>query len=515
MPPNPKEKYFYLRPEKVKNKHIYLRARLKTFFYDLLYLKVEKRLFIFTIVLLLFILGGLYASAYSDLYKIYEIYIINQEGRVENIKPNETVSIKFSRPIKKEAEKFFSIEPEIPGKVIWQDNSGFNYAKTFVFKPNDYFEPDTLYKIKFAKIESFYGTQKKNLTYIFHTINSPKIKAISPGQVTNVSLNPKFEIFLDRRLDSYFYFKFSLNHKTEVVVDFQDDKNKFIVRPKTQLGQNLTYNLNIEKYFTPELNSNLTTAKLLTKTQYTFTTVPPIEITKTEPANGNKKVETYQDIKISFNRQVNYETAEKNFSIEPKTEGNFGWEENTLIFEPTKLIPNTDYQVKIAPGVKAYEDDGFLENEYTLNFKTRINPTEAIPNVPIEPVITEGKYIDIDISEQILTMFEDGKNLGSYLVSTGKYGMPTPLGEFKILNKSKLAYSNKYNLYMPYWMAFTTAGHGIHELPFWKYRGGREYKEREAHLGHRISHGCVRLGVGPAERVYNWAEIGTPVVVHE
>jgi hypothetical protein len=66
-------------------------------------------------------------------------------------------------------------------------------------------------------------------------------------------------------------------------------------------------------------------------------------------------------------------------------------------------------------------------------------------------------------------------------------------------------------LYMPYWMAITPDGkYGIHELPEWP--GG--YKEGANHLGRPVSHGCVRLGVGAAKTVYEWASEGTTVVVH-
>ncbi len=123
---------------------------------------------------------------------------------------------------------------------------------------------------------------------------------------------------------------------------------------------------------------------------------------------------------------------------------------------------------------------------------------------------TKGKYIDIDISEQKLTIYRDGIPRGRYPISTGKWDMPTPIGTFAIRAKIPYAYSKKYNLYMPWWNEFHP-GYGIHELPEWK--GG--IKEGAGHLGIRVSHGCVRLGVGPAKFVYDWAPIGTPVVVHE
>ena len=97
------------------------------------------------------------------------------------------------------------------------------------------------------------------------------------------------------------------------------------------------------------------------------------------------------------------------------------------------------------------------------------------------------------------------------MVSTGKRGMETKQGTFAIANKTPRAWSKKYGLFMPYWMALVKSGEfGIHELPEWP--GG--YKEGTNHLGTPVSHGCVRLGVGSAETVYNFAEVGTPVVIH-
>jgi len=120
-----------------------------------------------------------------------------------------------------------------------------------------------------------------------------------------------------------------------------------------------------------------------------------------------------------------------------------------------------------------------------------------------------AKRIEIVLSSQKLKILEGETILGEYQVSTGKRSMPTPQGTFKILNKNSRAYSKKYGLYMPYWMAFTSQGHGIHELPEWP----NGYKEGANHLGIPVSHGCVRLGIGPAQKVYNWAEVGMPVIV--
>lgn len=127
------------------------------------------------------------------------------------------------------------------------------------------------------------------------------------------------------------------------------------------------------------------------------------------------------------------------------------------------------------------------------------------------PKITAGKYIDLNLKSQIMAIFENGTLLDAYMISSGKKGMETSQGSFQIRNKARRPWSKAYGLYMPFWMALVPDGKfGIHELPEWP--GG--YKEGANHLGTPVSHGCVRLGIGPAERVWNWAEIGTPVIIH-
>lgn len=126
------------------------------------------------------------------------------------------------------------------------------------------------------------------------------------------------------------------------------------------------------------------------------------------------------------------------------------------------------------------------------------------------PGLYDGKYIEINLSQQKLYIYEGENLVGAYAISTGKWSMPTPTGTRHIESKTTRAYSKKYNLYMPYWNSIG-GGYGIHELPEWP--GGA--KEGESHLGTPVSHGCVRLGVGPAETVYNWAPIGTPVYIHK
>ncbi|PIQ80424.1 MAG: hypothetical protein COV79_00490 [Parcubacteria group bacterium CG11_big_fil_rev_8_21_14_0_20_41_14] len=153
------------------------------------------------------------------------------------------------------------------------------------------------------------------------------------------------------------------------------------------------------------------------------------------------------------------------------------------------------------------------ETGKTINIAIQKNNQALSLSVPEKARAIESneKTIIIDLSDQSFSYYENGFRISTFKTSTGRYGYKTPIGEHKILNKSKLAYSKTYGLYMPFWMAFTSRGHGIHELPYWP----SGYREGEDHLGTAVSHGCVRLGVGSAEEVFNWADIGTKIIVQE
>lgn len=147
----------------------------------------------------------------------------------------------------------------------------------------------------------------------------------------------------------------------------------------------------------------------------------------------------------------------------------------------------------------------------TITIPTTIIPMgEQTIKTVFAPGDYYGRYIDINLTEQKMTLFDNNKIVNEYPVSTGKWSTPTPIGIRYIQNKNARAWSPKYGLYMPYWNSIGN-GYGIHELPEWP----NGYKEGEAHLGTPVSHGCIRLGVDPAEIVYNWAPVGTPVYIHK
>ena len=124
---------------------------------------------------------------------------------------------------------------------------------------------------------------------------------------------------------------------------------------------------------------------------------------------------------------------------------------------------------------------------------------DVIPPEDIEP----DRHIIISLADQRMFIFENGVNIQTFLVSTGVPGHRTPTGSYSVHSRSPRAYSNKYECYMPHWMAITGDGmYGMHALE------GTSYLRL---LGSVASHGCIRLAPENATWLYEWVEIGTTV----
>lgn len=146
------------------------------------------------------------------------------------------------------------------------------------------------------------------------------------------------------------------------------------------------------------------------------------------------------------------------------------------------------------------------------------------------------KQIKISLDQQRLWAIEDHVVVMDVPVSTGKSGYATPKGIYTVARHVDRAYSTEWKLYMENWLGLAgpnskkLLGYGIHKLPSWRanpaayrgkdgqYIGSRYYEngwiyEDATHLGKRMSHGCIRVGIQEAPVLYNWAKDGTVVEI--
>jgi lipoprotein-anchoring transpeptidase ErfK/SrfK len=106
-------------------------------------------------------------------------------------------------------------------------------------------------------------------------------------------------------------------------------------------------------------------------------------------------------------------------------------------------------------------------------------------------------YVSID--QQKLHLYSDGVHIVDTSVATGVPSLPTPLGVFSIIQKQRYHESNIYsNAPMPFMERITWSGVALHE---------------GENIGHRASHGCIRLPHDFAVRLFGVTKLGVPVVV--
>ena len=116
---------------------------------------------------------------------------------------------------------------------------------------------------------------------------------------------------------------------------------------------------------------------------------------------------------------------------------------------------------------------------------------EASPSGPV--------VIIVSIPQQALFVYRNGVRIGRSTVSTGTKGYETPTGVFTILQKAVDHESSIYKgAKMPHMQRLTWSGVAMHagQLP-----------------GYPASHGCVRLPVDFAEKLYSVTSNGTTVIV--
>jgi hypothetical protein len=140
------------------------------------------------------------------------------------------------------------------------------------------------------------------------------------------------------------------------------------------------------------------------------------------------------------------------------------------------------------------------------------SPGQLWTGRPIPENSGTGRRIVYDNSDQRIWLIEDdGSVFDSYLIS-GRYNDPLP-GNYAVFSKSRYAFAGHDGITMEHMVRFAHGrwlAIGFHSIP--KYGNGSPMQTEEQ-LGTYRSSGCVRQRADQAEQLYNWAPVGTPVIV--
>lgn len=143
-------------------------------------------------------------------------------------------------------------------------------------------------------------------------------------------------------------------------------------------------------------------------------------------------------------------------------------------------------------------------------------PTQSAKKISTQssaaPVLQQNatssdKEIIVSLENQDLTYFEGTKMLGEFKISSGLKDTPTPPGQYTVLKKKPVVDykgpnydfpNTKWNLMFKETNSLNYYIHGA----YWHHN-----------FGHPMSHGCVNVSYADMEPLYNWADVGTKIII--
>ena len=140
--------------------------------------------------------------------------------------------------------------------------------------------------------------------------------------------------------------------------------------------------------------------------------------------------------------------------------------------------------------------------------EARILATVTPSTTPPEGVTT-GRWIDVDLAEQTLTVYDNNQLVFATVIASGLEPFWTRPGLFQVYQKKETETMRNgdptdfYYLDNVPWTMYFDKARALHGA-YWRTR-----------FGYPQSHGCVNLSVGDAHWLYNWAHEGDYVYVHD
>ncbi|HEU5187891.1 MAG TPA: L,D-transpeptidase family protein [Candidatus Saccharimonadales bacterium] len=137
----------------------------------------------------------------------------------------------------------------------------------------------------------------------------------------------------------------------------------------------------------------------------------------------------------------------------------------------------------------------------------------AITTAPFKTITLSGgtdHWVEVDLSEQRTSLWAGSTAVASFTISSGVAQWPTVTGEFAIWYKTpnqvmtggSRASGDYYYLPNVTWVSYFYRDYGFHTA-YW-----------HNNFGQPMSHGCINMRQADAKALYDFAPIGTKVIVH-
>jgi lipoprotein-anchoring transpeptidase ErfK/SrfK len=331
-------------------------------------------------------------------------------------------------------------------------------------------------------------------------------------------------------------------HFPDIMVDAKDaqlafntDTNKFDIQPGVD-GQG--FDTNKFKALLPRLAMNPTTAQLDVSSA---PVKPLIEASALATLQTKVNQQAQQSLVFTYQGKVRYTVTPAdiakwvNFTPDPHAG------KVSVTYDKTKIQQFLDQQVGpiiAAPPIdqKVISDPGggnqiilqHGQNGYSLqdidgltqaildslNHNQPLNKEVTVAETPFKTVALTGynKWIEVDLTHQRATLYVNTTPVNSFVIASGLATHPTEVGTFHVWYKTPnqvMTGGNKASgdyYYLPNvtWVTYFDKEEAFHTA----------YWLAPSQFGRPQSHGCINMTATASKIVYDFAPIGTTVVVH-
>ncbi|MDP3964347.1 MAG: Ig-like domain-containing protein [bacterium] len=298
---------------------------------------------------------------------------------MEDIAPDEAILVRLSEPAGNYVQLYARVTPAADFTL-----SQNGELDEFVITPNEGWQQGVEYHLVLDRVFTSYDRESGSLmkqsdavaVYVgtFSVLPPPEVEAFAPtGDHVSVGASS--------------------------IVTFSEAMDEASVQENFSVSPDLPGNLTLEAEgkelrFTPDEAWPFETEIAImvaagTKTaaggflpediQHSFKTIGPVHVLYTTPGDGASRIVTSASIRIVFDQAADHQSAQAAFTIQPAMEGDFSWEDNTMIFTPrSDLAYDSAYLVNIAAGIISVDGQD-SQAEYNFAFSTA--PTTFILNV--------------------------------------------------------------------------------------------------------------------------------------
>jgi uncharacterized protein YvpB len=281
--------------------------------------------------------------------------------------------INYDSPVGEFIDTKLEISPD-PGNIIINNN---DTTQEIIF--NDSLRQDVEYTVTiYHTPRSFVvntnedierGDTEKIYTLTFRTVTAPLIESYEP-KGESVRTDQNLKIVFDTQMDQQSVLDhLTINPPIEGQFEWEDERT-LTLNQQQPLTKDTVYEVTLAKGI-----KNLAGGSTEEELKLTFKTIGKVGVTSISPFSGSSGIDPKNvTVAITFNQEVDHQSAHEHFSLSPEVSGEFSWKDNTLFFKPTQTLNYaTKHAITITPGIKSVHGiDSTDQFEYAFTTKSQI-----------------------------------------------------------------------------------------------------------------------------------------------